>query len=58
MYKRQDQVTLTGICFGMAAKFSLLEQGSPVDVVFTIDENEWNDTKTLQMRVIDFRASE
>ena len=55
---KQDQVTLTGIGFGMAAKFPLLEQHKPVDVVFTIDENEWNDTKTLQMRVIDFRASE
>ena len=54
----QDQVTLTGIGFGMAAKFPLLEHGSPVDIVFTIDENEWNDTKTLQLRVIDFRASE
>ena len=55
---KQGQTTLTGIGFGMAAKFHLLENNSPVDVVFTIDENEWNDTKTLQLRVIDFRASE
>lgn len=55
---REEQTTITGIGFGMAEKFSLLENQSPVDVVFTIDENEWNDTKTLQLRVIDFRASE
>ncbi len=55
---KQGQTTLTGIGFGMSAKFHLLENNNPVDVVFTIDENEWNDTKTLQLRVIDFRASE
>jgi single-stranded-DNA-specific exonuclease len=55
---KQEQTTLTGIGFGMAAKFPLLENGAPVDVVFTIDENEWNDTKTLQLRVIDFKPSE
>ncbi|MBI5373150.1 MAG: single-stranded-DNA-specific exonuclease RecJ [Sphingobacteriales bacterium] len=54
---KQENVILTGIGFGMAGKFSLLEQ-SPVDVVFTIDENEWNDTKSLQLRVLDFRLSE
>jgi single-stranded-DNA-specific exonuclease len=29
----------------------------PVDIVFKIDENEWNDQKTLQLRMIDFRLS-
>jgi single-stranded-DNA-specific exonuclease len=55
---KQDQTVMTGIGFGMAEKFPSLSNGQPVDVVFTIDENEWNDTKTLQMRVIDFKASE
>jgi single-stranded-DNA-specific exonuclease len=27
----------------------------PVDIVFKIDENEWNGEKTLQVRVIDIR---
>jgi len=30
----------------------------PIDVVFKIDENEWNGNKTLQLRVIDFRLSD
>ncbi|MDP4260938.1 MAG: single-stranded-DNA-specific exonuclease RecJ [Bacteroidota bacterium] len=55
---RQDNVTLTGIGFGMAEKFALLQRKEPVDIVFKIDENEWNGEKTLQMRVIDVRASE
>jgi len=53
---RQNGVTLTGIGFGMANKYPLLSKN--VDIVFKIDENEWNGQKSLQMKVIDVRASE
>jgi single-stranded-DNA-specific exonuclease len=52
---KQDNVTITGIGFGMADKFPLLQMKEPVDIVFKIDENEWNGEKNLQLRVIDFR---
>jgi single-stranded-DNA-specific exonuclease len=55
---RENGATLTGIGFGMAEKFPLLTQQKPVDIVFTIDENEWNGEKSLQMKVIDIRSSE
>ncbi|MBO9201437.1 MULTISPECIES: single-stranded-DNA-specific exonuclease RecJ [Niastella] len=55
---RQDNILFNGIGFGMAKKFPLLESKKPVDVVFTLDENEWNNEKHLQLRVIDFRLSE
>ncbi|MES1197808.1 MAG: single-stranded-DNA-specific exonuclease RecJ [Chitinophagaceae bacterium] len=55
---RQDNITFTGIGFGIAEKFHLLQIKKPLDVVFKIDENEWNEQKTLQLRVIDFRLSE
>ena len=55
---RQNNYTMTGIGFGLADKYSLLQQKKPVDVVFKIDENEWNGNKTLQLRVIDLRMSE
>jgi len=55
---RQDHVTITGIGFGMAHKFHLLQQKKPLDVVFKIDENEWNGNTSLQLRVIDFRLAE
>ena len=55
---KQDNVTFSGIGFGMAEKFSLLQMKKPVDVIFKIDENEWNGEKSLQLRVIDFRLSE
>jgi single-stranded-DNA-specific exonuclease len=54
----QNNVTLTGIGFNMADKFHLLQIQKPLDVVFTIDENEWNGNTTLQMKVIDLRLSE
>ncbi len=54
---RQDNVTITGIGFNMAGKFALLQMKKPVDVVFKIDENEWNGEKSLQLRVIDVMLS-
>ncbi len=54
---KKDDVTITGIGFNMATKFHLLQLKQPVDIVFTIDENEWQGNKTLQMKVIDLRLS-
>lgn len=55
---RQDNILFNGIGFNMAQKFHLLQQKKPVDVVFTLDENEWNNSKHLQLKVIDFRQHE
>ena len=54
---KQNNVTLTGIGFNMAAKFELLQMQQPLDIVFTIDENEWNGERSLQMKMIDVRLS-
>jgi len=54
---RQGNVTIAGIGFGMADKYQLLQEKKPVDVVYKIDENEWQDKKSLQIRVIDLRPS-
>jgi len=53
---RQDKLTFTGIGFNLAEKFSLLK--NPFDLVFTLDENEWNGNTNLQLKVIDLRSSE
>jgi len=55
---KQDNITLTGIGFNLAPKFHLLQLKQPVDMVFTIDENEWNGNTVLQLKVIDLRLSE
>ncbi|MBC7689686.1 MAG: hypothetical protein H7211_16075, partial [Aquabacterium sp.] len=38
-------------------KFALLQTKKPLDIVFTIDENEWNGESTLQLKVIDIRLT-
>jgi single-stranded-DNA-specific exonuclease len=55
---RQHNTVFTGIGFGMASKFHLLQLQQPVDVVYTIEENEWNGHTSLQLKVIDFRPAE
>lgn len=50
---RQEGYVLSGIGFGLADKFSLLENQQPVDLVYTLDENEWNGNKSIQMKVVD-----
>ena len=55
---RQDNVTFSGIGFGMADKLPLLQMKKPLDLVFKIDENEWNGQKSLQLRIIDLRLGD
>ncbi len=55
---KQNNTTLTGIGFNMADKFSLLQMNTPLDIVFTIDINEWNGEKKLQLKVIDVKLNE
>jgi single-stranded-DNA-specific exonuclease len=54
---KQDGYMFDGIGFGMADKFSLLQLNHPIDIVFTLEENEWNNEKKLQMKIIDFRLA-
>jgi single-stranded-DNA-specific exonuclease len=54
----QHKTTLTGIGFNLAAKYPIIANGNPFDILFTLDENEWNGTTTLQMKVIDIRPAE
>ncbi len=54
---QQDDVWMNGIGFNMADKFPLLQMQKPIDIVYSLDENEWNNEKRLQLKVIDFRLS-
>lgn len=54
---KQENQTMDGIGFGLAHKFNELQPNVPMDVVFTLDENEWNGEKKLQLKVIDIKPS-
>lgn len=54
---KQGVAAMAGIGFGLAYKFPLLRNGAPVDIVYTLDENEWNNQKSLQLKVIDIAPS-
>jgi single-stranded-DNA-specific exonuclease len=53
---QQDNTTLQGIGFNMKELFPLVESGEWLDVVFTIDENEYNGNISLQLKVLDVKA--
>ncbi len=52
---RQGDTTVTGIGFNLADRFPVVESKEPFDLVFKIDENEWQGQKSLQIRVEDVR---
>jgi single-stranded-DNA-specific exonuclease len=54
---KQGNITYAGIGFGMADKYALLANKQPVDIVFTIDENDWQGEKSLQLRLVDLRSA-
>lgn len=52
-FLKQNNCIFNGIGFNLAHKFTLLRQNAPIDVVYTIDLNEWNGEQNLQLKVID-----
>jgi single-stranded-DNA-specific exonuclease len=54
---KQNNISFTGIGFNMDEKFALLQANKPLDIVFTLDENEYNGNTTLQLKMIDFSLS-
>ncbi len=54
---KQGDITLTGIGFNLADKMDFLQKDQLVDVVYTIDLNEWNGVQSLQFKMIDINIS-
>ncbi|HYK08145.1 MAG TPA: single-stranded-DNA-specific exonuclease RecJ [Candidatus Eisenbacteria bacterium] len=48
---------LPGIAFGLGEMSKDLKPGQQVDIVYTIDENVWNDRKTLQLKIKDIKLN-
>lgn len=45
---------ITGIGFGLAAKYKSLTNTDVLDLVFNLEENNFRDVTSLQMKVVDF----
>lgn len=51
----QNNYSITGIGFGLAHKFPIIESGQPFQMVAHLQQNEFNGTKSLQLRVLDIK---
>jgi single-stranded-DNA-specific exonuclease len=52
---KQDDIIFSGIAFNMADKWPLVQSGQPLDIAYTLDMNEWNGQKNLQLKILDIR---
>ena len=55
---QQKNIQINGIGFNMAHKYDILQNNKFIDIVFNIDLNEWNGNTNVQLKVIDFKASQ
>ncbi|MCC7333234.1 MAG: single-stranded-DNA-specific exonuclease RecJ, partial [Flavobacteriales bacterium] len=53
----QKGKTMNGIGFNHVDKFPIVETNLPFDMIYHIEENEWNGNKSIQLKVIDIRQS-
>ncbi len=52
----QNGFNITGIGFGLGDKFNLIENRTPFKAVYSIEENVWNGTTTIQLKLKDIKA--
>ena len=55
---KQGDIVLTGIGFNLADKINLLQKDQLIDIVYTIDLNEWNGVQSMQFKMIDINTPE
>mgnify|MGYP006072817741 FL=1 len=56
--KKDDFKGVAGIGFNLGNKMDIIRSGKPFDVVYHIEENEWQGRTTLQLMVQDIKKSE
>jgi single-stranded-DNA-specific exonuclease len=55
---KQGGSSFAGIGFNLSEKFYIVENEKPFDIVFTLEINEWNNEKRLELKIIDLRQAE
>ena len=53
----QGKNSVRGIGYNMPAHISIVKSGNPFDIVFQLQLNEWQGNQSVQMQVIDIKAS-
>ena len=53
----QGQNTLKGIGYNMPQHMDIIKSGQPFDLVFQLQLNEWQGNQTVQLQVIDVKAT-
>jgi len=56
--KQQNSEGIAAIGFGLGNKLELTKNFNPFDIVYSIEENEWNGNVSLQLRLRDLREVE
>jgi single-stranded-DNA-specific exonuclease len=53
----QGNNSVRGIGYNMPDKIDIVKSGKPFDIVFQLQLNEWQGTQSIQMQVIDLKAT-
>ncbi len=53
--KQNNSEGIAAIGFGLGNKLETIKNRNPFDLVYSIDENEWNGTTTIQLRLKDIQ---
>jgi hypothetical protein len=53
---RQAGRVIGGVAFGIGEDFPAMT-GTTVDVAYRVDENEWNETTTVELKVLNARPA-
>ncbi|MBS0012300.1 MAG: single-stranded-DNA-specific exonuclease RecJ [Bacteroidales bacterium] len=51
-------VSIPGIAFGQGNQFPLIKKGSPIDICYSVEMNEFKGMRKLQLNIKDIRPSE
>lgn len=54
--KQGNSASFTGIGFGMGEQYELIKDKKPFKAVYSLDENTWNGTTTIQLRLRDLKG--
>ena len=56
--KQGNSENFNAIGFGLGKKLDIVKNKNKFDGIFSLEENEWKDTVTLQLQLRDIRAAE